>query len=143
MKKFLLPLLMTIVVLFTACRDEGARMHTYYYTVKPNQWEANITTYNDGTYTTNYYYSVWENVDITPAVIDHGVVLVYYCSDFDEMLPYTMYFTDDNGVPYQERIEFDIEAGKIYFIIKDTDFNTALSMQNIKEMQFKVTTICE
>ena len=141
MKKFILPMLAAFLLL-TGC-GEKARVITSYYKVQPNQWEQAYTLNDDGTYTVNYYYSTWENIDITPEVMDNGVVLAYYIDNDgrDNQLPYTLYFLDDNGVPYQERIEFDIEAGKITFKIKDTDFNTAISMQNIGTMNFKVSAI--
>lgn len=141
MKKFILPMLAAFVML-TGC-SEKARVITSYYTVNSNQWEPATTLNDDGTYTVNYYYSAWENIDITPDVIDNGVVLAYFidADGRDNLLPYTMYFVGDDGAPYQERIEFDIEAGKITFKIKDTDFNTAASMQNIGTMNFKVSVI--
>lgn len=144
MKKFILPMLAAFMLL-TGC-SEKASVITSYYTVNKNQWEPATTLNADNTYTINYYYSTWENIDITPDVIDNGVVLAYYLENDggvtrDNLLPYTLYFLDDNGVPYQERIEYDIEPGKITFKIKDTDFNTAISMANIETMNFKVSVI--
>ena len=129
-------------VLLTGC-GEKARVITSYYTVNPNQWEYATTLNADGTYTVDYAYSAWENIDIDDEVIMNGVVMVYYIDDNsrDNILPYTLYYADDNGVPYQERIEYDIEMGKITFKIKDTDFNTMLSMANIGTMKFKVSVI--
>ena len=140
MKKFLLPIIASVLLL-AGC-SEKAHIITHYYTVNSNQWERSITTYEDGTYTTNYYYSTWENSDITPDVINDGVVLVYYLDNDgrDNILPYTLYLSD-NGVNYQERIEYDIEPGKITFKIKDSDFNTDQSMQQIGTMKFKVSVI--
>lgn len=142
MKKLILPLIASFLLL-TGC-SEKAHVVTSYYTVKPNQWELATTRYpSTGTYTVNYAYSSWENIDITPDVIETGVVLAYYIDENgrDNQLPYTLYFTDDNGVPYQERIEFDIETGRITFKIKDTDFQTEASMANIGVMKFKVSVI--
>ncbi len=145
MKKFLLPMLATFVLL-CGC-SEKARVITSYYTVNPNQWEASITTYNDGTYITNYYYSQWENVDITPDVIDNGVVLVYYLNEdgYDQLLPYTQYFqgTDDDGetIHWSTRMEYDIQNGVITFVLKDSDFNTAQTMSNLGTLKFKVSVI--
>lgn len=140
MKKFILPMIMAFAML-TGC-SEKARVVTDYYTVSPNQWQYATTLNADDTYTINYAYSTWEDVNITPDVMDNGVVLVYYIDDDkrDNLLPYTLYFLD-NGVPYQERIEYDVEAGKITFKIKDTDFNTRESMENIGTMLFKVSVI--
>ncbi len=141
MKKFILPMLAAFVLL-TGC-TEKARVMTSYYTVHPYEWEQSITTYNDGTYDVNYYYSEWENIDITREVYDNGVVLAYYIDDShrDNPLPYTLYLKDDQGNLYQERIEFDVELGKITFKIKDNDFQTAVSMSNIGDMKFKVSCI--
>lgn len=141
MKKFILPLIAAFVLL-TGC-SEKAKVVTSYYKVNPNQWEYSTTLNADQTYTINYAFSTWENIDIDDEVIRNGVVLVYFIDDDsrDNILPYTLYFTDDNGVPYQERMEYDIEPGKITFKIKDTDFNTALSMANIGTLNFKVSVI--
>ena len=141
MKKFILPMLAAFVML-TGC-SEKARVITSYYTVEKNQWEPATTLNPDGTYTINYYYSSWENIDITPDVIEEGVVLAYFldADGRDNPLPYTLHFVDNNGEYYQELIEFDIETGKITFKIKDTDFNTAQSMNDIGTMKFKVSVI--
>lgn len=129
-------------VMLTGC-GEKARVITSYYTVNPSQWEAAVTLNADNTYTTDYYYSEWENIDIDEEVIMNGVVMAYYIdgNGRDNILPYTLYFTNDNGVHYQERIEYDIEQGRVTFKIKDTDFNTAQSMANIGTMKFKVSVI--
>lgn len=140
MKKLILPMIASLL-LFCGC-GEKTHVITSYYTVDPDKWEQSITTYDDGTYEVNYYYSSWENVDITSRVINEGVVLAYYLNgDYDDILPYTMYMHDDTGALYQERIEFDVAPGVITFKIKDNDFNTAASMQNIGTMKFKVTVI--
>ena len=141
MKKWILPMLAMFAML-VGC-TERPHIITSNYTVTPDQWEQSITTYDNGTYDVNYYYSSWENVDITPDVIEFGVVLAYYIDDDnrDNMLPYTIYLKDDAGAFWQERIEFDIERGVITFKIKDTDFNTAQSMANIGTMKFKVSVI--
>ena len=142
MKKFLLPMLAAFVML-VGC-GEKARIITSYYTVQPNQWEMAITTYDDGTYDVNYAYSEWENIDIDHEVIDLGMVMVYYIDEDgrDNPLPYTIYnrVVDDYGNVgfYQERIEYDVEVGKITFKIKDTDFQTLQSINNIGKMKFKV-----
>ncbi len=141
MKKLLLPLIAMFLML-SGC-GEKAHVITSYYKVNSNQWEASVTLNNDGTYTTNYYYSEWENIDITPDVINEGVVLVYYIDDDnrDNILPYTLYFTD-NGVPYQERIEYDVERGKITFKVKTSDFGpTSMNTNPNNPMRFKVCVI--
>lgn len=141
MKKLILPILAAFVML-TGC-SEKARVITSYYEVSPNQWEYATTLNADRTYTIDYAYSAWENIDIDEEVIMNGVVMAYYIDNNgrDNILPYTLYFTDGNGTPYQERIEYDIEQGRITFKIKDTDFNTAESMANVGTMKFKVSVI--
>lgn len=127
--------------------DDGAHVRTTYYTVQPNQWERNVVLYDNGTYETDYYYSQWQNEDITWDVMENGVVLVYYIDDAgrDNILPYTLYNrqVDTAGAVtyYQERIEYDIEPGIVTFKIKDSDFGTEQSMAGIVPMQFKVSTI--
>lgn len=143
MKKFLLPMIAAFVLL-TGCSEKyGARVITSYYTVHPNQWEQSITTYTDGTYDINYYYSTWENIDINSHVINEGAVMAYYIDNDgrDNPLPYTLYMKDDSGNLYQERIEFDITEREITFKIKDNDFNTQQSMATIGDMKFKVCVI--
>ncbi len=130
MKKLLLPLI-AMVVLFSGC-GEKAHIITSYYQVHSDQWDL----MTDG----SYYYSEWSNSDITPDVINEGVVLAYYIDDDnrDNLLPYTLYFTD-NGTPYQERIEYDIERGKITFKVKTSDFGP--TTVNTRLMRFKVCVI--
>lgn len=144
MKKLLLPLI-AMVVLLSGC-GEKAHVLTRYYNVHSDQWDTAITTFDDGTYQTNYYYSEWENIDITPDVIDGGVVLVYYIDEDnrDNLLPFTINhdaYYDDNGNlrDYQERIEYDIERGKVTFKICPTDFGAADI--NKDAMRFKVCVI--
>ena len=133
-------------VMLAGC-EEGAHVRTVYYEVQPNQWDQSVMLYEDGTYVVDYYYSQWQNVDITHDVIDNGVVLVYYidAEGRDNLLPYTFYNrevdTAGNVSYYQERIEYDVEPGIITFKIKDSDFGTTQSMANIGPMQFKVSTI--
>ena len=142
MKKLILPMLAAFVLL-TGC-GEKARVITSYYTVSPNQWEYAMTVDpNTSLATVNYAYSTWENIDIDNEVIMNGVVMVYLIENGqpDNQLPYTLYMQDNNGALYQERIEYDLEPGKITFKIKDNDFLTMQSMQNIGTMKFKVSVI--
>lgn len=145
MKKFILPLLASMFLL-AGC-TENARVVTHYYSVEPNQWQQSITTYDDGTYDVNYYYASFRNIDIDRMVIDNGVVLAYYidAEGRDNILPYTLYMKGTDGAGntfyYQERIEFDITEEVITFKIKDSDFHTSQSMQNIGRMKFKVCAI--
>ena len=138
MKKFILPMLAAFILL-TGC-GEKARVITSYYTVSPSQWEYSMTVDPvTRIATVDYAYSTWENIDIDEEVIMNGVVMVYFIDENsrDNILPYTLYKSDDNGVLYQERMEYDIELGKI----KDSDFQTMMSMANIGTLKFKVSVI--
>ncbi|MBP5516311.1 MAG: hypothetical protein J6X86_05105 [Bacteroidales bacterium] len=140
MKKFLLPIIASFVLL-SGC-SEKAHIITDYYKVHNNQWQPSVTLNGDGTYTTDYYYSEWEDINITGEVIDNGVVLVYYidADGRDNLLPYTLYMQDpQSGALYQERIEYDIEVGKITFKVKTSDFGPT-SINN-GTMTFKVSVI--
>lgn len=125
----------------TSCGPEqvGARITTAYYTVQPYQWVTNANI--------DYYYSTWENADITPDVIDNGVVLVYYidADKRDNILPYLLPYETPDGNLYMENIRYDIETGAISFIIQDSDFGTDQTMRSITEngtvFQFKVSVI--
>ena len=142
MKKFILPMLAAFILL-TGC-GEKARVITTYYTVSPSQWEYSMTVDPvTRIATVDYAYSTWENIDIDEEVIMNGVVMVYFIDENsrDNILPYTLYKSDDNGVLYQERMEYDIELGKITFKIKDSDFQTMMSMANIGTLKFKVSVI--
>ncbi|MBP5326827.1 MAG: hypothetical protein J6Y98_02805 [Bacteroidales bacterium] len=141
MKKFLLPLI-ALVMLLAGC-SEKARVITSYYTVQPNKWQLATAVDGSGNLYVDYAYSTWENIDITPEVIDNGVVLVYMIDQDgrDNLLPYTFYFTDPTGKNYQERFEFDVQTGLITFKFKDSDFNTTQSLQNIGTLEFKVSVI--
>lgn len=146
MKKLFLPLIV-VVLLFSSCRDK-AHILTYYYEVAPSEWTAYFPN-NDTTAAAEYYYSTWRNIDITPDVIANGVTLVYYIDDFDRdnLLPYTTYFLDNNGIPHQERMEYDIEfnrdygCGLITFKIKATDFIKPELLEDTKTKYFKVSVI--
>lgn len=139
MKKFLLPIIAGLL-LFASCSEKPTIM-TSYYTVEKGDWDRMIRTTSDSTYIVDYYYSAWENRDITLEALDYGFVLAYYIDEDgrDNILPYTRYYLDDNGVPYQERIEYDLSEGVITFKIKDSDFQTDQSYANLGTMHFKVS----
>ena len=141
MKKFLLPLV-AMVMLLAGC-SEKARVITSYYTVQPDKWQVATAVDGSNNLYVDYVYSTRENIDITPEVIDNGVVLVYMIDKDgrDNLLPYTFYFTDANGNNYQERFEYDVQTGLITFKFKDSDFNTYQSLQNIGTLEFKVSVI--
>lgn len=143
MKKIILPIIAAIL-LFAGCREK-AHIVTNYYTVSADQWYATP----DDSQNPDYIYSSWYNVDITPEVINEGVVLAYFIDEDgrDNLLPYTIYHIDDNGIPYQERIEYDVEfnqhegCGMITFKMKATDFQILQTLTNMGDMLFKVSVI--
>ncbi|MBQ9639299.1 MAG: hypothetical protein IJV22_07070 [Bacteroidales bacterium] len=140
MKKFLFPLAVVVVLLCASCRDK-AHIMTTYYQVHREYWTP--MTYPDDLSLTAYYYAKFEAPDITSWVIDNGVVNCYYYNDgLQEPLPYTTYNLDTaSGALYSERLEFDMEPGYVYFILKDNDFATENSIRNIPTVNIRMTVI--
>jgi len=98
---------------------DGTKINTYYFDVYPNEWRT------EGNYGFSGYYCFAEkNVsELTSAVIDQGAVLAYVIfGDYDNQLPFVepLY---DNG-EYTRIIRYDLQPGKIGFIVADTDFRT-------------------
>ena len=114
---------------------DGTQINTYYFDVYPNEWRT------DGNYGFSGYYCFAEkNVgELTSAVIDHGAVLVYVIfGNFDNQLPFVEPLYDNGG--YTRIIRYDLQQGKIGFIVADTDFKT-LCPPYSNVVQFKVVII--
>ena len=99
----------------------GTQVSTYYFKVYPDQWK------NDGIYgTQGYYCYVDESFNaLTNSVIERGAILAYMIADgYDHQLPYILPF---NASGYFTRIiRYDLQEGKIGFIVEDSDFRTPL-----------------
>jgi len=118
---------------------DGTQINTYYVSVQPNQWK------DFGVFdSTGYYCYVEESLSaITPAVIDNGAILVYVIvaengQDYDHQLPYMLPFYV--GGYFTRVIHYDLQPGKIGFVVQDSDFKTPLPPFN-GTVQFKVVII--
>jgi len=95
----------------------GTQISTYYFNVYPQEWKPS------GTYGTDGYYRYVDVVfnDLTNAVIYGGAVLVYAIFDgYDNQLPYVFPYYDNGYIT--RVIRYDLQQGKIGFIVEDSDF---------------------
>lgn len=114
---------------------EGAAVRTDYITVHPNQWLDNKAPGTPG----HYIYATVNLPVISQYMLESGLVIAYYLEQQDNVLPYTRPYVYTDGFLYTETIRFDVEVGKITFIIEASDFS---SPDNIDyNMKFKVITI--
>lgn len=141
-KGLILSLVATmLMVLTSSCSKDfvAPTMITHYYEVNKYMW----TDDDSG----SFLIAGFEDADITANAIDNGVIMVYYLNgDYDQPLPYIQYLeaTDDNGDPvlYQEKIDYDLCEGKIFFKIAPNDFDLAATQADLpSKMEFKVTVI--
>lgn len=140
LKKLLLLPLMALLLLPTGCRKEyityGSQVHSHFYTVKANQWVKPANA--------NYYVSRWENADITPDVVDaNGAVVAYvfnngtWCS-----MPYVYpYYSADYDVTIAENYRLEYSEGYVYFILEDLDGALPEYIENLPDVEFKVSVI--
>jgi hypothetical protein len=116
---------------------DGTQINTYYFDVFPDQWKSN------GTYGSAGYYCYEERTlaALTSSVINSGAVLAYVIFDdtYDHQLPYIEPF-HDNGY-YIRTIRYDLQPGKIGFIVEDSDFKTVRPPYSGGKVQFKVVII--
>ena len=140
MKKAFFVILAAIALV--SCEEEasyGTQMNTYYFDVFPNQWKVN------GNFGSPEYYCFEERrlSALTPSVIENGAVLVYVIfGNYTHQLPYIEPSYDygyDNGY-YSKIIRYDLQAGRIGFIVEDSDFETPLPPYREK-VTFKVVII--
>ena len=133
MKKIVFALCMTMLLFATTGCKKDVQMYTSYYTVEPNKWlSANGIDYS---------YASYENVDITPNVIENGCVTAYFvdADGRDNPLPYEIYRQDaTNGNYYSETFTYDVEAGCITFKFEASDFDNAASLSQYGNITFKV-----
>ena len=115
---------------------DGTQINTYYFEVFPEQWKIN------GTYGSEGYYCYEEKnlSDLTSSVIEQGAILVYVLfGDYDHQLPYIIPSYDDGY--YARIIRYDLQPGKIGFIVEDSDFKVLLPPFGSEKRTFKVVII--
>jgi hypothetical protein len=132
MKKLLLIGL--VAFLLPACTVNGPDTYvvaeTFYIIVSPvGDWK---TRNSDNDF---YIYAEKNLPAITRNVIENGVVMAYYLDDYDNLLPYIRSY--DTGL--FEVIRYDIQEGKITFIIESNDQN--LPPPVTSQMEFKVVVL--
>ena len=119
---------------------DGTQINTYYFEVFPNQWKS----YGDWGSPGYYCYAEKTLPELSPSVIEEGAVLVYVLFDgYDHQLPYIIPSYDynyDYGY-YSTIIRYDLQAGKIGFIVEDSDFETPLPPYGNGSVLFKVVII--
>lgn len=125
-------------ITYTTCDHDFAAVDTYYITIEPNQWHNLPAPPNgDGP----YIYSTYNLPAITSYVIEQGVVLSYVIENGrDNLLPYLRpWGFNQFNEPYSQNVRFDLETGKITFIIEasDMDFPNTPTLA----MEFKVSVI--
>jgi len=102
---------------------DGTQINTYEFNVFHDQWKTS------GTYGSAGYYCYEERSipTLTSSVILSGAVLVYMITtengqEYDNQLPYIIPFHYDGY--YIRTVRYDLQPGKIGFIVEDSDFKT-------------------
>jgi hypothetical protein len=118
----------------------GVYINTYYFDVQPNRWNK------FGNYGSEGYYCYVDTLleDLTLSVIEDGAILVYMITEengqeYDNQLPYLLPFYA--GGHFTRIIRYDLQPGKIGFIVEDSDFKTPLLPFNTTIVKFKVVII--
>lgn len=141
MKKRILPLLAAVLLAFSFSACEHQTLRTGEVTIYASQWVTNETV--------DYYYCTVPWDELTPEVVDYGLVNVYYLNPNgqQDMLPLVtpmFYDLDGDGIaeyPIAENIRFDIEYGFITFIIEDMDGVLPGDMAGTQPLSFRMVAL--
>ncbi|MDR0694250.1 MAG: hypothetical protein LBF81_02995 [Prevotellaceae bacterium] len=108
---------------------------TFYLTVQPRPAPAgDWQSINSGS---DFYIYAEKNLPaITHSVIETGVVIAYHVGDYDNLLPYIRSYAAGSF----EVIRYDIQAGKITFIIESNEASLPPIPDNYA-MEFKVVVL--
>lgn len=136
MRKLILTLSILPCLLAGCTKETIVHVHegcveSFYIDVYPNNWVDDPGL--------SYIYATFNAPEITPGVIENGIVVAYYIDSDgrDNMLPYLLPYRDaTTGELYYENIRFDMSPGEITFIIEDSDFYHATVSS---PMKFKVS----
>lgn len=136
MRKFILALAVLPFLMAGCGKETIVHVHqgcveSFYIDVYPNHWVDD--------YDLPYIYASFSAPEITPDVIEDGIVVAYYIDGDgrDNMLPYLLPYRDGNtDYLYYENVRFDMSPGEITFIIEDSDFEHA---NVVSPMKFKVS----
>lgn len=136
--KYFLPVMAALLmgVFATSCgRDpvafESVNTRVMQQTIYWNQWQADV----------NYLYVTLDWDAITTDVLNYGSVVAYvYDGERQCPLPHVIpitynYPTGDIVIP--ENLRFDLEPGKITFIMQDLDGNPPEGLENSAPITFR------
>lgn len=155
MKKAILPLLAVLALAFSFSSCEHQTMRTAEVTIYPwVDYSTHWVTNNN----VSYYYCTIHWDELTPDVVDYGLVNAYLVNKetgIQDMLPLVTPityiglfdangdgFVDDNDVyTTPENIRFDVRYGEITFIIQDLDGELPDDMANTLPLTFRIVAI--
>lgn len=138
--KFLLPMLGALLLgaFATSCEPEhvpvaieSSNTRVMQQTIYWNQWQADV----------NYMYVTLEWDAITEDVLNYGSVVAYvYDGERQCPLPHVIpitYTTNTGDVTVPENLRFDLEPGKITFIMQDLDGLLPTGLENTAPIVFR------
>ncbi len=141
MKKIIATMLAAVAMALCLTSCEHQTMRSIEVTIQPTDWVTNSQV--------NYYFATvrWDELDGN--VIDYGTVNAYLIQNGRQNLlplvtPITYYNIDGipgNDVTVAENIRFDMEYGKITFIIEDMDGYLPGDMEGTAPMTFRIVAI--
>lgn len=139
MKKFIAPLLMVFVsgVMATSCGREPVLIESVHTSVL-NQ-EVKWTDWRAGN---DHLYATFEWPALTQNVLRYGSVTAYtYYNDIQVPLPHVIpiYYTiDGEEVVVPENLRYEIEEGRITFVMQDLDGFIPEGIENSAPINFRV-----
>lgn len=128
--------LLASAALFYGCSNECDHdytvMNTHYDLVRPSDWR--LVHSADET----YYFATRSFPEVNNNVIQRGAVLCYLIENGrDNILPYLRPWGFNSfNEPYFQNVRFDVERGRITFIVEASDFE--LPEEITWSMEFKV-----
>ncbi len=146
MKRIIVTMLAAVAMSLGLSSCEHQTMESVEFTIQPYEWVTSAGV--------NYYFCTvgWDELD--GDVVDYGTVNAYLIKGGRQNLlplvtPITYYNIDldGDGIADQdqytigENIRYDIEYGRITFIIEDLDGGMPLDMESTTPMTFRVVAI--
>lgn len=141
MKKIIVTMLAAVTMAFGLTSCEHQTMRSVEVTIQPSDWVTSSQV--------SYYFATvnWDELDRD--VIDYGTVNAYLIQNGRQNLlplvtPITYYNVDGiagNDVTVAENIRFDMEYGRITFIIEDMDGYLPGDMESTTPMTFRIVAI--
>ncbi len=141
MKKTIITMLAVVAMAFGLTSCEHQTMRSVEVTIYPSEWVTNSQV--------NYYFATIDWDELDGDVIDYGTVNAYLIQNGRQNLlplvtPITYYNVDGidgNDITVAENIRFDLEYGRITFIIEDMDGFLPGDMEGTNPMTFRIVAI--